>query len=488
MLNVIEDAAERLETLCDAFRIAKRLLVVSALIRETVNTTISGRFRDGVLTRRNTFQKFYEQRELQQYIEDALETTAVPVALGIFYVFREPGELQDFLANRTRRPIDWSQISARLGVERHPSTRVDHYAKHKEILDSFWATMLRFGRPPRAEEFPRDMEMRQTFGSPRKAERLFLARGGVELLDKARQSRRNGLLVYLALSNLRKPTPFRQLSLSLQCDMHNFFGDYQRALTCGRDLLFSAGDSEQIQKACQSTILGWQDARALYIHRSLLEKLPPVLQVYVGCAELLGGDANEVDLIKLHKTSGKVTFLIYRDFQSDLLPKLHQRIKINLRTLSVQVFDHSNSGQVLFFKDKFLLPEDPFAKQVIPISAKLRKLGVTEIKAAELVVKCLENEGTQHIFGLPGEEIMDVLEALLDSSIQFVMTRHEQGAAFMADVNSRCQYRSRAARGFDRSGRPGPDAQGIAPVPGHRLSVPACHQMEHKSATSRHHP
>jgi acetolactate synthase-1/2/3 large subunit len=64
------------------------------------------------------------------------------------------------------------------------------------------------------------------------------------------------------------------------------------------------------------------------------------------------------------------------------------------------------------------------------------------MKAAELIVKCLENEGIEHIFGLPGEETMDVTEALLDSTIQFVMTRHEQGAAFMADVYGRLTGRA----------------------------------------------
>ncbi|MHB0960563.1 MAG: acetolactate synthase large subunit [Pirellulaceae bacterium] len=59
------------------------------------------------------------------------------------------------------------------------------------------------------------------------------------------------------------------------------------------------------------------------------------------------------------------------------------------------------------------------------------------MKAAELIVTCLENEGVKHIFGLPGEEIMDVMDALSDSSIEFVMTRHEQGAAFMADAYGR---------------------------------------------------
>ena len=59
------------------------------------------------------------------------------------------------------------------------------------------------------------------------------------------------------------------------------------------------------------------------------------------------------------------------------------------------------------------------------------------MKAAQLFVKCLENEGVEYIFGIPGEENLDVMDALLDSSIKFVTTRHEQGAAFMADVYGR---------------------------------------------------
>ena len=59
------------------------------------------------------------------------------------------------------------------------------------------------------------------------------------------------------------------------------------------------------------------------------------------------------------------------------------------------------------------------------------------MKAAELFIKCLENEGVEYIFGIPGEENLDVMDALLDSPIKFVTTRHEQGAAFMADVYGR---------------------------------------------------
>jgi acetolactate synthase-1/2/3 large subunit len=59
------------------------------------------------------------------------------------------------------------------------------------------------------------------------------------------------------------------------------------------------------------------------------------------------------------------------------------------------------------------------------------------MNGAELLVRCLENEGTQYIFGIPGEENLAVMDALLDSRVQFVTVRHEQGAAFMADVYGR---------------------------------------------------
>ncbi len=56
------------------------------------------------------------------------------------------------------------------------------------------------------------------------------------------------------------------------------------------------------------------------------------------------------------------------------------------------------------------------------------------MKVSDLFVKCLENEGVRHIFGVPGEENEDLLFSLAESSIEFIPCRHEQGAAFMANV------------------------------------------------------
>lgn len=58
-------------------------------------------------------------------------------------------------------------------------------------------------------------------------------------------------------------------------------------------------------------------------------------------------------------------------------------------------------------------------------------------KASELFIRCLEAEGVERIFGVPGEENADLMIGLLDSPIEFIVCRHEQGAAFMADLHGR---------------------------------------------------
>ena len=58
-------------------------------------------------------------------------------------------------------------------------------------------------------------------------------------------------------------------------------------------------------------------------------------------------------------------------------------------------------------------------------------------KGSDLFVAALENEGVDRIFGVPGEENLDVLESLRNSRIQLVLTRHEQAAAFMAATHGR---------------------------------------------------
>jgi len=61
----------------------------------------------------------------------------------------------------------------------------------------------------------------------------------------------------------------------------------------------------------------------------------------------------------------------------------------------------------------------------------------SEQSVAELIVRCLENEGVRYVFGIPGEENIHLVQALRPSSIRYILVRHEQGAAFMAEVYGR---------------------------------------------------
>src|SRR5437016_1600086 len=63
--------------------------------------------------------------------------------------------------------------------------------------------------------------------------------------------------------------------------------------------------------------------------------------------------------------------------------------------------------------------------------------GHSKSMTARLLVQCLENEGVQYIFGIPGEENIHFMDALRDSPIRYILARHEQGASFMADIYGR---------------------------------------------------
>lgn len=63
------------------------------------------------------------------------------------------------------------------------------------------------------------------------------------------------------------------------------------------------------------------------------------------------------------------------------------------------------------------------------------------MRGSDLLVKCLEDEGVTRIFGIPGEENLDLMDSLIDSKIEFVLTKHEESAAFMAEISARLSGR-----------------------------------------------
>jgi DNA phosphorothioation-associated putative methyltransferase len=384
VLNVIEDPVERMEVLLEAFDLSRRLLVVSTLVSTSEAPVLGRPYKDGILTRRNTFQKYYRQEELHHYVEDVLGVSAIAVGLGIFYVFRYQEEHQSFLSTRSRRRIDWHKMSGRL---QNPRTRrkqivrvpkTDAYKKHGNILDALWTKMLDLGRLPLPDEFEQMDELKAVTGGLRKAQKLLVRRYGDDLLCQAFDLRRNDLLVYLALSNFRNTVPFKHLPVQLQVDVKTFLGGHKKGREEAMGLLFAAGNPEIVTQLCDEARSGHKTEQALFIHRSLLPELHPILRIYVGCAEMLAGDIKDTDLIKLHKRSGKVSLLRYDDFEGNPLPELAERIKVDLRRQTVKVFDHRSTEQqeVLYFKERYVGIDHPNREVWEEFGRRLQLLGL----------------------------------------------------------------------------------------------------------------
>ena len=105
VINVIEDTAERATTLRSAWALARQVFCVAAQVLVSGRGKEPVEFGDGILTGRGTFQKFFEQSELKAYLEAQLEVEAIPAGIGTFYLFKDEGRRQQFLASRFRRRV-----------------------------------------------------------------------------------------------------------------------------------------------------------------------------------------------------------------------------------------------------------------------------------------------------------------------------------------------------------------------------------------------
>ena len=111
VINVIENQQERKTTLQQAYKLANKILVISAMLGGESITSQYKKYGDGVVTSRNTFQKYYTQKELKDFIASALNEEPVAVGPGIFYVFKDEIEEQNFLVQRQTSKKTWLRLS-----------------------------------------------------------------------------------------------------------------------------------------------------------------------------------------------------------------------------------------------------------------------------------------------------------------------------------------------------------------------------------------
>ena len=370
VVNVIEDPVERNQALLDAWQLSRKVLVVSALTEMYGRGKSCVQFGDGMITKLDTFQKLFSQAELRAYIQQVTGAEAWPAGIGIFYVFKDDELKQSYLLNRYRRRST--------GPRKRLSER--RYEEHKELLEDLIAKIAELGRVPFEDEFERAEDICGEFGSVRRAFSLIKRVTGNEDWEEIGGQRTQDLLVYLALSRFEKRPRYSQLSPRLQRDVKSFFGSYAKACSMADLLLFRAGDPEAIDDACKESQLGKLLPKALYVHRDAIPSLEPQLRIYEGCARNYIGEIEDANIVKIHRHSGKVSYLCYPDFDKDPHPALLRSFKVNLRSLDIHCYDYSASANppILHRKETFLESTDPRYQKFSNLTRQEERKGLLE--------------------------------------------------------------------------------------------------------------
>ncbi len=369
IINVIESQTERREALIKAWALTRKVLIVAAqVLIAQGNSQIA--FGDGVITSRNTFQKYYDQEELKLYIDQVLGVDAVPIALGIYFVFRDEAQAQSFRASRFRSRVSVPKVQLQ-------NKRFEDY---KEMLTPLMTFFTERGRLPTLEELPETEALSAEFGSLRRAFQIVLQMTNPQEWDDISDRRRQDLLVYLALSHFDRRPKMRDLAAVIQTDIKSLFGGYQQACTAADLMLLSVGNLEVVTERCQNSLIGKKLANSLWVHVSAIEALDPLLRLYEGCASRTIGRPEEANVIKFHCRKPKITYLVYPEFDADPHPALYTSMQIDLRDLQVHYRDHdpNENPPVLHQKDLLVMPEYPNYGKFAKLSRQEEDWGLLE--------------------------------------------------------------------------------------------------------------
>jgi len=368
------------------------------------NDVAGQRFRDGVLTRRGTFQKYYTQAEIKAFLEAALEEEPIPVAPGVLYVFRDKDAEQRFLVDRYRGRRNLLRGPSVMQRERSPRPRrerfEERYQTYRDPLERLWERWVSLGRKPDKTEVEDLVTLTEGFGGLARALRFVEERKDIGEVERSRDARTSDLEVYLALNQFERRRPYKHLERGLQRDIKIFFGDYAGAQTTARATLFRIADVDAIEADCRHAAehgLGWlelgdgaeqggalvpqgavESRGSLTLHTSMVEQLPPLLRIYVGCAAVLYGDYRNADLVKIHIGSGKVSLMRYDDFEGNALPRMVERVKIKLREQNIDYFAYGDEYEppFLYRKSRCINEEFPNYPEQVACEDALEGLGL----------------------------------------------------------------------------------------------------------------
>jgi len=369
VLNVIEDPPERAETLSAAWSLTRDVLVVAALVTVDTNTKAIP-FGDGLLTTRGTFQKYFDQKELELFIRDVLGVEPVALGLGVFAVARSEGRRARLQALRFRhRTRAMPPEAARALFE-------DNHSVLQPMVDFVSAR----GRFPKKSEAGTFGEIAERFGSVAKAARLLQRALPDDFWQSAVSAARDDILVFLALEKFGKRPRFSQLDADMQEDVRAHFGSYAKAVEEADELLFSLGQPGLRRSAAKGSAVGKTLPDGIYVHVDALDLLPIELRLFEGCARRYIGGAEGANLVKLRLDRPMISYLSYEEFWKNPHPALQRSLRVDLQDFRVRVDDYSKRANppVLHRKELFISKEHPKWKLFSRLTSEEEEQGLLD--------------------------------------------------------------------------------------------------------------
>lgn len=343
VLNVIEDSTERTEALRSAWLLTQRVLAVSTMIVGQVPTAGLRPFRDGYLTTRGTFQKYFQHAELRTLLRVTLEVEPVAAAPGIFFAFRHAEDEEDFLLSR--RSQHHASINAykaerqRQALPRRPGP----LERIQDVVEEIACFALRRGRLPHPEE------LAPGFAGMLAREHVSFARAveicRTELLDKdqfasAVKKRQEDLLVHYALRLINRSRPLLQPRPALVRDVRALFGSQRKLAESATEYLYALADPAKVAGAMIAAAnagCGILDERGrLVTDGGSIDDLPGILRCYLGCAIHLSGEP-EGDFLARLDPERRIVTLFPLENRKMPLPLIFLAIGVDLKRQDVTI-------------------------------------------------------------------------------------------------------------------------------------------------------
>ena len=373
VLNVVEDAEERKATLKNAFDLARGVLVVSALVGYGSYTPVRATpYGDGHITSRGTFQKYYQQDELAEYVNGVTGAHPYVAGIGSFYVFRDPQREANYCRSLLEEPV------------LRPTSKTDrgHYQLHPEVLELIAEAVRRLGRLPLPDELPEASSAIAILAySDDWVARLSNHLSPDELVS-VRHARRNAVLLDLVSSYFSAEGKLRltDMSAAMCADVRSMFGSISRAYREADELVSRVFRVERIGAVCATWKKGKPTPDGLYFHASLELSLPFELSLVVQAARKMacGSLSSTVNLVKIGLRHLSVSFGEYPTFDSEAHPGLYRSVRVDFESGQVTVRDYSESASppILHRKELLVSREYPAFERFRRLSRAEDRLGL----------------------------------------------------------------------------------------------------------------